>query len=44
MQEHKNAQELAAQNAAIASQAQASDQAHQQTIAAQTTEPEAANQ
>src|SRR5579859_609014 len=42
MQEHKNAQELAAQNAATAAAAQTSDQAHQSAMAAQTAEPEAA--
>ena len=36
MQEHKNATELAAQNAAAAQQAQTSDQAHQSAMAAQT--------
>jgi hypothetical protein len=43
MQEHKNAQELAAQNAAAQQQAQTSDQAHQSAMAAQqaATEPEA---
>lgn len=43
MQEHKNAQELAAQSAAVESQAQASDQAHQTAMAAAEPQPEAAN-
>ncbi len=42
MQQHKNAQELAAQSAAAESQSQQSDQAHQQQMAAQTPEPAAA--
>ncbi len=36
IQGHKNAQELAAQNAAAQQQSQAADQAHQQTMAAQS--------
>lgn len=42
MQEHKNAQEMAAQNAAVQQQAQASDQAHEATMAAAQPEPAAA--
>lgn len=43
MQGHANAQELAAQNAAVEQQAQASDQAHQTAMAAQSqAEPSAA--
>lgn len=36
MQQHKNAQEMADQNATVEQQAQASDQAHQSTMAAQS--------
>jgi hypothetical protein len=42
MQQHQHAKELATQNAAVESQAQASDQAHQAAMAAQTAEPEVA--